>query len=403
MRARITITGTVLALLTALPAHAATFQHGDTLNILVPVRDNLYAAGGTVTVEQAVEGDLLAAGGTIRVQGSVGNTLQAGGGQVTVLGPVSKSARLAGGTVTVSSNVGGDLILMGGQVSVESGAVIGGDVVMLGGTLTMNGVVKGGLKAYGGQVLLQGSVDGPVDINAEDVTVTGTVRGESRLSTGKLTLGTGAAFGKPVRYWRSEGQLDFGSAAKEGAAVYDESLKRVKEEKAYDVGKGAAAAIATAFGIYSLFSSALVLVLLLLLWRGFFARAGQRLVDAPGWSLLTGFLYFVATPVLGVLLLATIVGIPLGIFVLLLYAFSYVFGGAITAILMARWIELWRKQTWSLGIFFLVSLLVLVMFKLLIVVPVLGWIARSGLLFMAVGALLSTLLEAWKRVRAPAA
>jgi membrane-associated protease RseP (regulator of RpoE activity) len=70
---------------------------------------------------------------------------------------------------------------------------------------------------------------------------------------------------------------------------------------------------------------------------------------------------------------------------------------------VARWIELWRKQTWSLGIFFLVSLLVLVMFKLLIVVPVLGWIARSGLLFMAVGALLSTLLEAWKRVRAPSA
>ncbi len=401
MKRRIfSIIGILAALLIALPAQAALFQQGDNLSIAVPVNNNLYAAGGTVSVQSPIQGDLVVAGGTIRIEGNIGNTLQAAGGQVTVAAPVRNSARLAGGTVIITQSIGGDLIVFGGQVSVESGAIITGDVVTFGGSVTMNGKVRGSLKAFGGQIVLGGIVDGPIDINAETATVTATVGGEATLAVNALTIGGNAAFMKSVRYWTEGGQADFGSSLKAGAgsATFDATLKRTTETQAYETAKWTSAGIIAFFSMYSLLSSALLLILFLLLGRTAFKHAGDRLRQAPWWSLLIGFLYFAITPIFVLLLFVTIIGIPVAFFVLALYIFSYVFGTVITAILFTRWIEVWNHKHWNLGMFFLISLLVLLGLKLLLLIPLLGWTIRAVLLFMAFGALISAGTAYWKRV-----
>lgn len=400
MNHRILSTIGILTLLIAIPAHAAIFQQGDNVGVTLPVDDNLYIAGSNVTVNTTVAGDIIAGGRTVKVRGDVSGNVEAGGGDVTIDAPVAKSVRVAGGTVTIGNDVGSDLIIVGGQILVESGAVIEGDMIVFGGTVTMDGRVKGKLKAYGGEIVLAGNVDGPAEISAETVTVNGTIGGETTLAATTLSVGTNATLKKNVRYWTKNGTADFGTALEQGksTAVYDATLARTSQEKASTTAKWTSMGIVTIFGIYSLLTSALLLILFLLLGRTAFKHAGDRLRHAPWWSLLIGFLYFAATPIFILLLFVTIIGIPVAFFTLALYIFSYVFGTVITAILLTRWIEATNHKHWSLGIFFLVSFGVLLGIKLLFFIPILGWIARAILLFMAFGALISVSTAHWKRV-----
>lgn len=393
------ILGVLTTLVIAFPAHAAMFQQGETLSITGPVQDNLYAAGGSVTVQSAVSGDLLVAGGNVRIENSVGNTLQAAGGQVTVTGTVRNSARLAGGTVIVSKPIGGDLIVYGGQVTLDPGATVAGDVMVFGGMVIVNGNVRGSLMVFGGDITVNGRVNGTVDINAEHVTINAPIDGEAKIAANTLAVGTKAAFAKNVRYWTQTGAADFGTSLKAGptSAVFDQTIGRTAESKAFETAKWTGAGIVTLFGIYSLFTSALLLILFLLVGRKAFAHAGDVLRKSPWQSLLIGSLYFAVMPVLILLLLVTIIGIPLAFFALFLYVFSWVFGSVITAIVLTRWIEVQNRKHWNLGIFFLVSILVLLGLKFLFFIPVLGWIVRMIFIFMAFGALLSLGAAAWKR------
>jgi cytoskeletal protein CcmA (bactofilin family) len=226
----------------------------------------------------------------------------------------------------------GDLIVAGGQIFVASGAVIDGDVVIFGGTIVMDAQVGKSLKIYGGDVTLGGSVQGPAEIRAEKATLNGTINGESILAIQNLSLGENASFTENVRYWTKEGETDFApTLERDATAEFDTTLGPKVNSDTWEQAAVAGGALAVVFGVYSLLSSALILLLLLLLARPLFKRAGDRVRAEPWWSLLIGFLYVAVMPVLILLLFVTLIGIPLALFTLFLYIFSWVFGTVISA------------------------------------------------------------------------
>ncbi len=389
---------TLVMVIVATPVHAATFQQAEFVNVTVPVNDNLYVAGTTIHIEENVSGDLLVAGSNVQIDSTVGNTLQAAGGQVNIEGTVTQSARVAGGTVTISAHIEGDLIVAGGQIFVASGAVIDGDVMIFGGTIVMDAQVGKSLKIYGGDVTLGGSVQGPAEIHAEKATLNGTINGESILAIQNLSLRENASFAENVRYWTKEGETDFApTLERDATAEFDTTLGPKVNSDTWEQAAVAGGALAVVFGVYSLLSSALILLLFLLLARPLFKRAGDRVRAEPWWSLLIGFLYVAVTPVLILLLFVTLIGIPLALFTLFLYIFSWVFGTVISAMILTRWIETRNRTPWNMWIYFLVSFLIVIGLKLLMIIPILGWIVYIVLLFMAFGGLLPSLSVKAKR------
>jgi cytoskeletal protein CcmA (bactofilin family) len=105
---------------------------GESVEIRNTVGDDLRAAGRTVAVSGRVDGHVVAAGEQVRLEsdGSVGDWAWIAGRNVVIAGRIGGELRAAGQDVAVSGNIGGDAILVGETIRVESGAMIGGDLIV---------------------------------------------------------------------------------------------------------------------------------------------------------------------------------------------------------------------------------------------------------------------------------
>ena len=140
-------------------------------------------AGGTVVVAEGetIEGDLEAFGGSIIVRGTVDGDLEAFGGDVRIEGEVTGDVDAAAGNVWLGGAVGGNVDVAAGNVYVEPGATIGGRLSAAAGNIVVGGAVAGNANLAGGTVTLAetATVGGNVEYaaDADGFTNRGTVAG----------------------------------------------------------------------------------------------------------------------------------------------------------------------------------------------------------------------------------
>jgi hypothetical protein len=380
-------------------ASAAVMQKSDDKGMLavsVPVKDDVYLVGDKVTVAQTVEGDVIAAGSDVQITGKVTGDIAVAGGNVTLAGAVSDDVRAAGGTVRISGAVGGDLLVAGGTVIIDATANIGGDLVVYGGEVTMLGKVGRNLKISAENATLLGAVGGTLMVNAESLHTGTDVKGASTLHAKTITLEKTAAFGSPVSYWREGGNMDFGGALRNGAtATYDESAAAVGK----DTSKMGAAAFLGVFSVYSLLSGMLIIGLLLLITRTFFSDLAKQLKTEPGWSLLYGLMYLVLVPAIAFIAMLTLIGLPLGILMIAMYVFSFVFVTPLASIAFAKLLQLQYKTKWGTASLFFVSTGIFIVLKLIGWVPFVGWMVKFALLLAVLGALCVVKYDRYLEVR----
>ncbi|MDO8649274.1 MAG: polymer-forming cytoskeletal protein [Candidatus Peregrinibacteria bacterium] len=386
-----------VALLLVAPAlpvsEAATFLHGKQVSISAPVNDDLYAAGGMLRISEPVNGDLVIAGGNITVSQSVAGDLIAAGGNISVRGTIGDDARVAGGDVTIASTLSGDLIVFGGSVVIEENTTVEGDLVVFGGHVTVLGIVRGDLQSRTGYITLNGEVLGSADMQGERVVVAGRIAGPSTLVAEKIELQEGASFGGNVTYWQENGELEFGSSLQGGTATFDPELQPHR-----NVGKRDAMKAFGLLALWSFLSGLLLLLILVLATKNFFRNAAKEVEDRPLQMMLWGFLYLIAVPVLAVLLCFSLIGIPLGLFVLMMYAFVLYFSCVFTALVFGKWLQEHYKLSKSKLVHFGVSLGVYIAMALLTLIPILGWLVQLLLVCTALGALLATKLAVYRKV-----
>jgi len=125
----------------------------------------------------------------------------------------------------------------------------------------------------------------------------------------------------------------------------------------------------------------------------------MKAIKAPGRSALIGLLYFVVTPVIGVLFLITVIGIPISLFIFIMYGFMIFFAKPLTAIVLAKSTEIkYAKKKWGKTKVFFSSLGYFIALKFIGIIPVIGWILVMIGVFIAFGAMLDTDWEKWKKV-----
>jgi cytoskeletal protein CcmA (bactofilin family) len=271
------------------------------------VASDLYAFGGGVDIQADVQGDLVAAGGRVVTAGRVEGNLIVAAGSVTIGGTVVRNVRGAAGAVTVSGHVGRNLNAGGGTVVLTPEAIIDGHAWLVGGEISVAGRVAKKLYAAGAVIVLGGEVQGDVELVAQEIEVLPTAR-----IKGTLT------------YWSPrDAKIDRKENIQGGVIHNLPELPRALTRSG--------TAIVTVSRV--LFMAGLIMtgVALYLLFPGFTVFASHTIGTDPVKSLGIGLLLVAAMPVIAILTMLTILGIPLGLLLFVLYFAVLLVGFLITA------------------------------------------------------------------------
>ncbi len=365
----------VAILLLPVISFASEYRAGDQLSTgkdeIIP--NDMYMAGSSITSAGEVEGDLVTGGGNIVISGNIGGDLMAGGGNVNILSDVGDDLRVGGGTVVLQGKVGGDMIVGGGQINI-GGAGIGGDLIIGGGNVRIDAPIEGKLIIGGGNVYINAPVGGEVKIMADKVTL-----GGEALLSGNLT-------------YKAKKEL----TKEDGAVVKGEiNFSPIKEKR---ISKVASWVIFSSFFLWKFFALLASSLLLGLIFRRYGKEIVIFAIKRPFFELGRGFLVFVAMPIISMILLWTLVGIPIGIIGLLGFVIIMVFAWIITPIILGSFVRSYFLKR-ELEISWKTILLGVFIFCLLGLIPFIGCLAQFVLVLIALGSMLAFKLQIIKEWR----
>ena len=113
-------------------------------------------------------------------------------------------------------------------------------------------------------------------------------------------------------------------------------------------------------------------------------------------SMLFGIAFLIGVPLVSALLMVTVLGIPLGLMALIVYAIVILLVNFITSVSVANWINSFWNLKWGFWGLSALSLAFFLVMMLLLRVPVLGWVVLGVLSCLAFGSLLVNIK--WSRI-----
>ena len=289
----------IVALIGAPAAFAADFRTDTSISIGDDevINDDLYLFGTTITVNGIVNGDLFAAGNSLTVNGTVNGNVFLVGQEVTVNGAVSRGARITANNATISGSIGEDLLLLGNSTGIHGGATIGRDLIATVASLTLDGMVQRRFAGKAQTVTLNGSVGSNIDISVEELTIT-----EDASIGGDLT-------------YRSNEMAEIAGGADIGGDVNYEMVGEADIETGFSIDS-------VVPSIIGLIMTAVYGTALLLIFPRLTVTASNQLLEKPLMSIGMGIVFLIVVPIVSVLVMITVIGIPLGLIALLLYGIA---------------------------------------------------------------------------------
>lgn len=252
------------------------------------IDDDLYITGNSVQIDGTVNGDVYAAAQNVTIRGTVTGDVFAAGQSVDIQGTVKGSVRAAGSSVRISrATIGGSVSLFGQVTNVDSDVSIGGGLNVIASTAAIEGAVGRGITGTASVL----KVGGPVGKNVE-------------VATDSLSLEPKAAIAGDLRY---QSGVD---VQKQPGAVVSGSTKRTEAEKASEKNNTGLKTVAAAWT----FLSMLILGLLILRFAPTASTGTAGIVLArPIIGGVVGLTALIVAPVVSIMLLFTVIGIPLGL------------------------------------------------------------------------------------------
>jgi cytoskeletal protein CcmA (bactofilin family) len=279
------------------PAAAADTEHGKpnyTLAAGQVVKTDLIVAADRTVIDGDVDGDLIAWSRNITVNGHVKGDILGWGQLVTVNGTVDGNVRAFCQTLAITGTVGKNAMAWCGDVNLDQKGKVGGSATLGAGDGELNGSIGGDVLAFIGTL----QIDGPVG-------------GNVRVGAGHLTIGSKASIAGTTKYeGANPAQVDPGAKLASPLEFIQHKRGPDRMSPRYYWHQALHWGASFVFGL-----------VLLLLAPGFFydvSNACKKVASTSG----LGVLFLLATPVAAILVCITIIGIPVGIAALLLYAIA---------------------------------------------------------------------------------
>ena len=365
----------VLVFLVPAVVFGATFKGGNNPGVgsSETINDDLYIGGNSVSVTGVTMGDLFVAGQSVLVSGQIRQDLFAGGNNVTIIGNVGDDVKIGGNTVLIQGGVGGDAMVGGNQIMI-SGGQIGGDLLVGGSVVYVEAPVQGKVRIAGATVYINSTVVGDVNVDAN-----------------QLELGPKAVINGNLTYHSPKELIKDSGAKIMGTVSYEPKIPRATERSF------------KAFISFWLVMKALMIAVLAfllgLVFKRFSVKAVESAFKSPWHVLGKGLLTVIVLPIVSILLLITVVGIPLGILGFVsIFALS-IFSCALAPIFMGALLYKWINKKEEFSINWKTILLGVVAYFVLWLIPFVGHAIIFLFYLAAIGAIVSLKLQMIKEWR----
>lgn len=355
----------------SLAANASEFRAGERLVITKDqvINDDLYLAGSSIIVEGTINGDLIAAAGEIRVNGTVNGSLAAFGGSVTVNGNIANDIRTAGGTITLDGNVGDNALVFGGNLVLGKNARVNRDLTIGAGNAAIEGMVNGNINGGASNMEMRGTTAGNVTVNISN----------------ELRILPGAKIGGDLEYTAPRPAEISGTIS--GKTIYKETPEADRRD--------------FLSGITGMILSYLWLLLTGIVLLTIAPQISRRISDnvsiKPLKNILWGILFLIIAPIVAVIFLITIIGIPLGLVLIAIWIIAVY----VSRIFVGLWIGRYvlgrlKKETWHKALILAIGLLIVVIG---INLPILGIFIHLVIILLGLGAIVLTGYETYLKLR----
>lgn len=371
----------VVAMSSVVPVSAATLYLGQDISTdkAVPA-DDVYFIGESTVVSKDIKGDVVVISGDVALDGDITGDVLAVGGNITINGRVSDDVRVLGGNVTLIGEVGGDVVSGSGSITVADSSNIRGDMVVGAGSFILYGKVGGDLRAWFGEGRINGTVTGNAEVNYSD----------------GLTFGNEGRVGGKLVYSASIEKTEFAEHAGSIEFVPTASIEGAKH---------GLAKLFTVAGFLAVLWKwiSLVFVGALIIW--IFPRLFPRMTDSArarghvGQAVWTGLIFLLVVPAGGLLLMATVIGMPVAMILLLGYCLTLVMSSIVGSYGVGSFLRHHKNDTqWeqvgnlALG---------LVIFLVASFIPVVGWLLQFAIMMFGVGTIWFEKVRISKEYREP--
>lgn len=324
---------------------------------------SLYATGDQIVVNGTVEGDLYCAGRELIISGEVTGDVLCAAQNITIDGKVGQDIRVAGQYVSLNGEVAGSVTFFGQDLKLLSDSRVGGDINGAGQIVTLGGPV-------GGDVL----------IGSERLSVQSTVGGDVNAGTTRIELTGGAQIAGDLNY-AAESKLSVDESRIAGEVNYNSSQHNQSRSDMDTYG----------WLIFMLVSMLLCALLVAVVAPRFVERT--RVVANRNFALvaLVGFAVAFGTPILAVSLMLTVVLLPVGILMMLLWASAMLVSNALVAYWLGSLVFASQRN-----ILIRMATGVAILFVLYLI-PVVNFLVGVMAVVVGSGMVASTLFDGYKR------
>ena len=355
-----------------LPAVASAFEikSGDTIYVGPDetIEGNFYVAGQTINIDGKITGDLFCAGQSINIRGEVEGDVICIGQAIDVSGQVNGSVRTAGNTINIRGNIAHNLQMFGATLTMNPEATVGWDALIGSANADIGGKIGRSLHGGVANGMISGEINGDVNlsIDSQRPDRSGLIISDRAIINGDLTYTdrNDAVIGNP-------------------ASVVGSITKNLPKEK---TTKKDFMAVWAWGKLYSIFASLVIGLVLISLWRKPIIEITNRMLKKPGKTIGWGIIVMFIAPILAVILIFTLIGIPLAIILFSLWILALYLSKIIVGILIGRNIleNIWKKKkdsmTWAMIIGIIISWLIFS-------IPLIGWIFSLIAIWWGLGGL----------------
>ena len=332
----------------------------ENITISEAVNEDLYLAAESIYLNGEVSGDVVAAGQRIIAENHISEDFIAAAEQITLRGSVGDDVRVAGRLVTISAHTAGDVLAAGETVALTRGVRIGGRAWLAGRNIDVSSDIDGELRAAGQRITLSGRVQGNVTLYAEQIEIL-----------------PGARIGGNLVY-HSDREASIDSRAEIAGTVQRRELD-VDADREFPIVS------ALIWWVLSLLFSMGVICWLV---PGVMRRGSEIVQQSPFKALAVGLGCFLLTPLVVLLLMVIVVGIPLALMLLATYVVALIVGFLLGIFVLSdALLRLLRKDgDVGFGLRAVGIVLAVVLLATLKIVPLVGTVVILFLMLLGLGA-----------------
>ncbi len=330
------------------------------------IEGNLYAVGQAVNIDGKITGDLFCIGQSINIRGEVAGDVICAGQSVDISGQINGSVRTVGNTINVRGNIAHNLQMFGVNLILSQEGIVGWDTLIAGASTNIDGKI--GRSLYGGVAngTINGEINGNVDLSLDS----------RKQGNPTLVISDKAIINGNLTYtdWRD-------ATIGNNANIIGSIIRNQPKEK--NDNKNIMAVWAWS-KLYSVFAALVIGLVVISLWRKPIIEITDKMLKKPNKAIGWGAVVMLITPILSIILIFTLIGLPLAIILFSFWLLAIYLSKIIAGIFIGRNIleKTWKKKKDSLIWAMIIGIIIC---WLIFSIPLIGWLLTLVAIWWGLG------------------